>query len=89
MIIVLAGGWLWGLAGCPLPTVEMEFRRLERQYLLPRSEVAYQIGFWSFGGGGDIKSRDGTYLSVFEPLVVGVTGVGLILSHCGDLDGMM
>lgn len=74
VIIVLAGGWLWGLAGCPLPTVEMEFRRLERQYLLPRSEVAYQIGFWSFGGGGDIKSRDGTYLSVFEPLVVGVTG---------------
>lgn len=74
VIIVLAGGWLWGLAGCPLPTVEMGFRRLERQYLLPRSEVAYQIGFWSFGGGGDIKSRDGTYLSVFEPLVVGVTG---------------
>ena len=73
VIIVLAGGWLWGLAGCPLPTVEMEFRRLERQYLLPRSEVAYQIGFWSFGGGGDIKSRDGTYLSVFEPLIVGVT----------------
>ena len=72
VIIVLAGGWLWGLAGCPLPTVEMEFRRLERQYLLPRSEVAYQIGFWSFGGGGDIKSRDGTYLSVFDPFVVGV-----------------
>lgn len=40
VIIVLAGGWLWGLAGCPLPTVEMEFRRLERQYLQPRSEVA-------------------------------------------------
>lgn len=73
VIIVLAGGWLWGLAGCPLPTVEMEFRRLERQYLLPRSEVAYRSRFWSAGGVGEIQSRDGTYLSVFEPFIVGVT----------------
>lgn len=72
-IIVLAGGWLWGLAGCPLPTVEMEFRRLERQYLLPRSEVVYRSRFWSAGGVGEIQSRDGTYLSVFEPFIVGVT----------------
>ena len=36
-IIVLAGLWLWGMAGYPLPTAEMEFRRLERQKLLPAS----------------------------------------------------
>lgn len=72
VIIVLAGGWLWWLAGCPLPTVEMEFRRLERQYLLPRSEVAYRSKFWSAGGVGEVQSRDGAYLSVFEPFIVGV-----------------
>ena len=38
-IIVLAGLWLWGMAGYPLPTVEMEFRRLERQKLLPASQI--------------------------------------------------
>jgi len=51
----------------------MEFRRLERQYLLPRSEVAYQSRFWSSGGAGEIQSRDGAYLSVFEPFAVGMT----------------
>ncbi|MCI9655269.1 MAG: hypothetical protein HFF45_04500 [Lawsonibacter sp.] len=29
----------WGLMGCPLPTAEMEFRRMERTHLLPRSEI--------------------------------------------------
>lgn len=29
----------WGLAGYPLPTAEMEFRRLERTHLLPASEI--------------------------------------------------
>ena len=80
---------VWGQYSCPLPTVEMEFRRLERQYLLPRSEVAYQSGFWSSGGGGDIKSRDGTYLSVFEPLIVGVTedrGYSVTLRRPGGHD---
>lgn len=70
--IVLAT-MVWGQYGCPLPTVEMEFRRLERQYLLPRSEVAYRSRFWSSGGAGETQSRDGTYLSVFEPFIVGVT----------------
>ena len=36
---MLAGLWLWGMAGYPLPTVEMEFRRLERQKLLPASQI--------------------------------------------------
>ena len=70
--IVLAA-MVWGQYGWPLPTVEMEFRRLERQYLLPRSEVAYRSRFWSAGGVGEIQSRDGAYLSVFEPFIVGVT----------------
>ena len=49
----------------------MEFRRLERQYLLPRSEIVYQTGFWNIGNVEEIKSRDGTYLSVFQPFVAG------------------
>lgn len=63
---------IWSMAGYPLPTVEMEFRRLERQYLLPQSEVAYRSKFWSAGGVGEVQSRDGAYLSVFEPFIVGV-----------------
>ncbi len=42
--LVLAGlvfVLLWGLRGCPLPTKEMEFRRMERTYLLPRSELIF------------------------------------------------
>lgn len=62
---------IWGQYGCPLPTAEMEFRRLERQYLLPRSEIVYQTGFWNIGDVEEIKSRDGTYLSVFQPFVAG------------------
>ena len=62
---------IWGQYGCPLPTAEMEFRRLERQYLLPRSEIVYQTGFWNIGNVEEIKSRDGTYLSVFQPFVAG------------------
>ena len=62
---------IWGQYGCPLPTAEIEFRRLERQYLLPRSEIVYQTGFWNIGDVEEIKSRDGTYLSVFQPFVAG------------------
>lgn len=50
----------------------MAFRQLEGQYLLPRSEIVYQSGFWNTGDIGSVESRDGTYLSVFDPFVVGV-----------------
>lgn len=40
---------IWGQYGCPLPTAEIEFRRLERQYLLPRSEIVYQTGSGTSG----------------------------------------
>lgn len=30
---------LWARAGYPLPTAELEYRRLERQYMLPPSEI--------------------------------------------------
>lgn len=35
--------WLWGMAGYPLPTAEMEFRRLERVDLYPASEIVFHL----------------------------------------------
>lgn len=73
LLLVLAlAALVWGQYGCPMPTAEMAFRQLEGQYLLPRSEIVYQSGFWNTGDIGSVESRDGTYLSVFDPFVVGV-----------------
>lgn len=45
-VILLYG---WGLAGYPLVFPTLEFRRLERQYLLPESEIVFSTtpGFFS------------------------------------------
>ena len=73
LLLVLALAVLvWGQYGCPMPTAEMAFRQMEGQYLLPRSEIVYQSGFWNTGDIERVESRDGTYLSVFDPFVVGV-----------------
>ncbi len=40
-VILVAGLWLWGLAGYPLPTAEMEFRRMERTWLCSPSELVF------------------------------------------------
>lgn len=61
LLLVLALAVLvWGQYGCPMPTAEMAFRQLEGQYLLPRSEIVYQSGFWNTGDIGSVESRDGT-----------------------------
>lgn len=39
MVLSLWAFCLWARAGYPLPTTEMEFRRIERQNLLPKSEI--------------------------------------------------
>ena len=39
----LAGVLAWAAAGYPLPTAELEFRRLERTHLLPESETVFSI----------------------------------------------
>lgn len=51
---------LWAAAGYPLPTVEMEFRRMERTRLLPRSEIVFAAA----KGGQDqpVYALDGTEL---------------------------
>ena len=69
LLLVLAlAALVWGQYGCPMPTAEMAFRQLEGQYLLPRSEIVYQSGFWNTGDIGSVESRDGTYLSVLAVL---------------------
>lgn len=35
---------IWAQYGCPLPTLEMEFRRAERENLLPPSEIVLSTG---------------------------------------------
>lgn len=35
---------IWMRSGCPLPTAELEFRRMERTHLLPRSEIVFNSG---------------------------------------------
>lgn len=45
--LVLAAGLalvIWAQYGCPLPTIDMEFRRMERKNLLPPSEIVLRTG---------------------------------------------
>ena len=35
---------IWAQYGCPLPTIDMEFRRMERKNLLPPSEIVLHTG---------------------------------------------
>ena len=78
-LIALAGGWLWGLAGYPLPTAEMAFRRLERQCLLPRSELVFaatepeRYEFVDVPNDKTVTALDGTEISVNNWQFVGVT----------------
>lgn len=41
-LCALIGVLIWLRLGCPLPTAEMEFRRLERTHLLPESEIVFR-----------------------------------------------
>ena len=45
--LMLAAGLalaIWAQYGCPLPTLELEFRRMERKNLLPPSEIVLSTG---------------------------------------------
>ena len=49
----------WAGSGCPMPTLELEFRRVERQYLLsPAQEILWDTGAegWSQESEGDRAS---------------------------------
>ena len=58
---------IWAQYGCPLPTVEMEFRRLERKYLFPPSELVFDQQ-----SGSELQANDGTAMEWSNDAVVGV-----------------
>ena len=46
----------WAGSGCPMPTAELEFRRLEGQYLLPPSEILWNTEAEGGGSQGELPS---------------------------------
>ena len=81
VIVALAGLWLWGLADYPLPTAELEFRRLERASLEERSELVL-----SLDGDMDVQARDGTQFGFTRPMVVGVTEDRVLVGYSNRID---
>lgn len=71
---------IWTRFGCPLPTAELEFRRMERTHLLPRSEIVFSNGKKSRDGlqvsreDGSVFTLDGTELYLRGRWMVGVQG---------------
>ena len=68
VLVCLYGLWAW--ADYPLPTAELEFRRLEREVLMPRSEIVFSNG---------ARSRDGRRVSKSDGSVFALDGTELYL----------
>ena len=81
VIVALAGLWLWGLADYPLPTAELEFRRLERASLEERSELVL-----SLDGDMDVQARNGTEFSFTRPMMVGATEDRVLVGYSNRID---
>lgn len=60
--------WMWALADYPLPTVELEFRRLERSYFLPKSEIIFNSAEYGPVQWGELPN-----LEFDQDVVVGQT----------------
>ena len=61
---------IWGQFNYPLPTAELEFRRLERTNLLPRSEIV----FTAPRSTNDLKPKNGPAFTLWNRWVVGTYG---------------
>lgn len=91
---VLAACLLWAAAGFPLPTAELEFRRMERTHLMPRSEIVFTNGagngdtLWLSRGdsfsGWSVFALDGTELHLQGRWVAGTREERAVLAR---LDG--
>lgn len=78
LLTLILAALIWGQFGYPLPTAEMEFRRLERQNLLPRSEIVlapptYRSYLTVSKEDRTFIVRDGTELTLRGRWFVGVT----------------
>ena len=69
VVTVFVSLGLWGMAGYPLPTIEMEFRRAERQWMMPPSEIVFTAKY-----GAGLKALDGTALEWTRATAIGVRG---------------
>lgn len=81
--LVLCAGLLsllWGMAGYPLPTAEMEFRRLERSSLEERSELMLSLDEGA-------KARDGTEFSFTRSMVIGETEGRILVGYANGAGG--
>lgn len=62
---------LWRLWGCPLPTAELEFRRMERTHLLPRSEIVFACTGRETPYARPGEDQD---ISMLSPAFLGIAG---------------
>lgn len=70
---------LWAYKDYPLPTTEMEFRRMERQGMLPKSEIV----FISTREDDVFTSVDGVDLVIGDRWVVGRHGANVVMANVG------
>lgn len=75
---------IWGQYGCPLPTAELNFRRLEHKYLMEPSQIVF-----SQSGERDFQAEDGTWLSLSRTAVVGVGEEWVTLGYNQRAEGPM
>ena len=52
--------YVWGMAGYPLFFPTLEFRRMERQHLLPKSEIVFSATPAPFYSGVELELNGGT-----------------------------
>lgn len=93
---------IWSMAGCPLPSAELEFRRLERRCMLPESELVfatperYQSPYPVHSQDHTVTALDGMELTLEDCHFVGVTEElavvgrvkrGLLWAETGSLQG--
>ena len=93
---------IWSVAGCPLPSAELEFRRLERQSMLPESRLVFATpererhAYAVSGRDRTVTALDGTEITLEDCHFVGVTEElavvgrverGLVWAETGSLQG--
>lgn len=103
LLVALAGVVFWARAGYPLPTAEMEFRRLERQYMVPESEILLlserEDDTFQVPGGPEITIEDQWVVGVTETqvysanlqrgrMIVQDKTEGVVLVPFGDAPGL-
>lgn len=75
---------IWGQYGCPMPTAELDFRRLENKYLMEPTQILF-----SQSGERDFRGADGTWLTLSRTAVAGVGEHWVALGYQQRAEGPM